>query len=102
MESRDPALVNRVQKHFGVDEEDKAVERVRRAITLVILWIDGPNGAPEDTFFGSEMMIADGSREWGELTVLWWKGGYTPWRGVTVNSQVPEQISRFELGKQES
>jgi len=99
MKARDPALVDRVQEYFSVDKENKAVERVRRSIALVILRVDGPNCASEYTFFGFEMMIADCSREWRELTVLRWEKGYTPWGGVTVNSQVPEQLGWLELGK---
>lgn len=69
-----------------MDEEDIAVECVWCTITLVVLRIDGPNGAPEDAFLGFEVMIADCSGEWGELTVLRWEHGYTPWGRVTVNS----------------
>ena len=102
MEARNPVLVDRIHEHFGVDEEDKAVECVRGSVPLVILRINSPNGASEDTFFGFEVIIADCSREGGELTALWWEKGPTPWGGVTVNSQVPKQMGRLELGKHES
>lgn len=85
-----------------MDEEDKTVERVWGTVPLVVLRIDGPNGAPEDTFFRFEMIIADRSREGGELTVLRREQGHTPWGGVTVNSQVPKQLGRLELWEQES
>lgn len=85
-----------------MDEEDKAVECVRSAIALVIRRVDGPNGAPEDAFFGFEVVIADRTREWRKLTGLRREKGHTPWGGITVNSQVPEQLGRLELGKQES
>ena len=102
MEARDSVLVDRVQEYFGVDEEDKAVERVRGTVTLVILRVDGPDGAPEDAFFRLEVMITGRSRKWVEQTVLWWKNGYTPWGGITVNGQVPEQVGGLELGEQKS
>jgi hypothetical protein len=69
---------------------------------LVILWVYCPNGASEYTFFGFEVMIADCSREWGELAVIRWEKRYTPWGGVAVDSQVPEQLGWLELGEQES
>lgn len=85
-----------------MDEEDKAVERVRRAVAYVVFRVDGPDGTSENTFLGFEVMIADCPRERGGLSILrleWWK---IPWGGVAVNSKVPEQMSWLELGKQES
>ena len=84
MKARDPALVDRIQEYFSVDKENKAVERVRRSIALVILRVDGPNCASEYTFFGFEMMIADCSREWRELTVLRWERGTLPGEGLQL------------------